>query len=106
MNDGSPDKCPQICDEFAKDDIRVKVIHQVNRGLSEARNVGLKLATGDYVVFLDSDDFFEKGALSTVNKQLEKSKKHSVYIWGFHIRKKKGTIKKTYIPKKINKKIE
>lgn len=56
VDDGSPDKCPEICDKWAKRDNRIKVVHKVNGGVSDARNVGLDMATGDYVVFLDSDD--------------------------------------------------
>ena len=57
VDDGSPDKCPQICDEYASKDKRVKVIHQKNAGVSNARNNGLKIANGDYVLFIDSDDY-------------------------------------------------
>lgn len=57
VDDGSPDKCPQICDEYAGQDNRIRVIHQENSGLSAARNAGLRAATGEYVIFLDSDDF-------------------------------------------------
>lgn len=56
IDDGSPDNCPAMCDEFAKADSRVKVVHKENGGLSSARNVGLKVATGKYVAFVDSDD--------------------------------------------------
>lgn len=58
VNDGSPDNSPAICDEYAQKDNRVKVIHKENGGLSDARNEGLKKATGDFVVFLDSDDYW------------------------------------------------
>lgn len=57
VDDGSPDGCPEICDKYAKKDDRIKVIHKQNGGLSDARNVGLALATGKYVMFVDSDDF-------------------------------------------------
>ena len=56
IDDGSPDKCPQICDEYALKDNRIKVIHQRNQGLSVARNNGLKKAIGEYIAFVDSDD--------------------------------------------------
>lgn len=56
VDDGSKDLSPIICDEWAKKDIRVKVIHKVNGGLSDARNEGLKNAVGEYVCFVDSDD--------------------------------------------------
>lgn len=57
VDDGSPDKCGQICDEYAKLDGRVKVIHKENGGLSDARNYGLDAATGEYISFIDSDDY-------------------------------------------------
>jgi glycosyltransferase involved in cell wall biosynthesis len=57
VDDGSPDRCPAICDEYAEKDFRVKVIHKENGGQSTARNVGLQSATGDYVSFIDSDDW-------------------------------------------------
>lgn len=59
VDDGSPDGCPNICDEYSKKDDRIKVIHQKNMGLSIARNNGIKLATGEYIGFVDSDDFIE-----------------------------------------------
>lgn len=58
VDDGSPDSCPQMCDDFAATDNRIRVIHKANGGLSDARNVGLNAATGDYVIFIDSDDFW------------------------------------------------
>ena len=57
VNDGSPDNCPAICDEYAQKDERVKVIHKENGGLSSARNAGLNIAKGDYICFVDNDDF-------------------------------------------------
>lgn len=56
VDDGSPDSCPAICDEYAEKDGRIKVIHQQNGGLSAARNSGIKIARGSYVSFIDSDD--------------------------------------------------
>lgn len=56
VDDGSPDNCPKICDEYERKDKRIHVIHKVNGGLSDARNFGIKAATGDYIIFLDSDD--------------------------------------------------
>ena len=58
VDDGSPDRCPEICDEYAQKDTRVRVIHKKNGGLSDARNAGLEQMTGDYVIFLDSDDWW------------------------------------------------
>ena len=59
VDDGSPDNCPQMCDEYAKNDSRVKVIHKKNAGLGMARNSGLEIATGEYVAFVDSDDYVD-----------------------------------------------
>lgn len=58
VDDGSPDHCPVMCDAFAEKDARVKVLHKPNGGLSDARNAGLQAASGDYVIFVDSDDFW------------------------------------------------
>ena len=57
VDDGSPDNCPAMCDEYAKLDTRIKVIHKENAGLGYARNSGLEIASGEYVAFVDSDDF-------------------------------------------------
>jgi len=59
VDDGSPDGCPAMCDEYAKQDSRIKVIHKKNEGLGFARNSGLEVATGEYVAFVDSDDFVD-----------------------------------------------
>lgn len=57
VNDGSPDQCGLLCDELAKKDSRIKVIHKVNGGLSDARNAGIDKASGKYIMFIDSDDY-------------------------------------------------
>lgn len=57
VDDGSPDNCPKMCDDYAKKDSRIKVVHKENGGLSDARNAGMKVATGEYVAFIDSDDY-------------------------------------------------
>ncbi len=59
VDDGSPDGCPAICDEYAKADARVRVIHKTNGGLSDARNAGIDAASGDWIAFIDSDDWIE-----------------------------------------------
>ena len=59
VDDGSPDTCPAMCDAFAMQDVRIRVIHKKNGGLSSARNAGLKAASGKYVGFVDSDDDVE-----------------------------------------------
>ena len=59
VDDGSPDKCGEICDEYAENDSRIIVIHKKNGGLSSARNAGIEIAKGDYIGFVDSDDYIE-----------------------------------------------
>jgi glycosyltransferase involved in cell wall biosynthesis len=59
IDDGSPDKCGEICDEYAQKDARIRVYHTENKGISAARNVGLDVATGDFIGFVDSDDWIE-----------------------------------------------
>ena len=59
VEDGSPDNCPKLCDELAKQDSRITVIHKENGGLSDARNAGIEVATGDYILFVDSDDYID-----------------------------------------------
>lgn len=60
VDDGSPDSCPAMCDQWAERDSRIHVIHKKNGGLGDARNAGLQVATGDYIGFVDSDDWCEK----------------------------------------------
>lgn len=60
INDGSPDDCGKICDEYAKIDKRIKVIQQKNQGVSVARNVGMDIVKGKWICFVDSDDWVEK----------------------------------------------
>lgn len=64
IDDGSPDNCPHMCDQWAKKDNRIKVIHKKNGGLSSARNAGLDVCTGDYISFVDSDDYLHKDMYS------------------------------------------
>ena len=63
VDDGSPDRCPELCDTWAQKDPRVRVIHQENGGLSAARNTGIEAATGEFLAFVDSDDMLEPDAL-------------------------------------------
>lgn len=60
VDDGSPDNCPVICDKWAEKDSRIKVIHKNNGGLSDARNIGMKIASGELIGFVDSDDWISK----------------------------------------------
>ena len=59
VDDGSPDNCPQLCDDWQKKDKRIRVIHKENGGLSDARNAGLRASSGELVMFVDSDDWID-----------------------------------------------
>ena len=82
VDDGSPDNCPQICDEYAAKDSRIKVIHKENGGLSSARNAGIKIATGDYLMFMDSDDFWnDKISLSNMLSIVESNIQVEMFLF-------------------------
>lgn len=66
IDDGSPDKCPQICDKWSKEDRRIRVIHKENGGLSDARNKGLNSAKGTYICFVDGDDYVSEKYVETL----------------------------------------
>ena len=71
VNDGSPDNCPKICDDYAKVDSRIRVIHKENGGLLSARKAGLKAARGKYISFVDGDDWVDKYYLDILFKLAE-----------------------------------
>lgn len=73
VDDGSPDTCGNICDEYAQKDARIHVIHKENGGLSDARNAGMKIACGEYVIFIDSDDYIDADMLSYLYENLKKA---------------------------------
>lgn len=70
VDDGSPDNCPTICDDYANRDSRIQVIHKINGGLSDARNVGFEHSTGKYVAFIDSDDYVHPQMLEILYRLL------------------------------------
>ena len=74
VDDGSPDNCGDICDNYALLDNRVKVIHKENGGLSDARNAGLNIAKGEYIVFVDSDDYIDVDMISILYKRIKESR--------------------------------
>ena len=71
VDDGSPDQCPEKCDYYRENDTRIKVIHKTNGGLSSARNAGLDVALGEYIMFIDSDDILKEGALLDIHESLQ-----------------------------------
>ena len=73
IDDGSTDDSGMICDEYAAKDSRIAVIHQKNSGAAAAKNAGLRMATGEYLSFVDSDDYLEPGAFRHMVNLLEKS---------------------------------
>ncbi len=70
VDDGSPDNCPAMCDGWAKRDYRIKVIHKANGGLSDARNAGIAVALGEFIGFVDSDDWIEKSFFECLHKAI------------------------------------
>ena len=74
IDDGSPDRCGEICDEYEKQDKRVRVFHTSNRGLSSARNLGLREAKGNHIGFVDSDDWIEPNMFEVLLRRLEDTK--------------------------------
>lgn len=83
VDDGSPDNCPEIIDIYAINDSRVKVIHKNNGGLSSARNSGIRVASGDYLTFLDSDDYWDDiTAIETLVDQIDDFYA-DVISWGY-----------------------
>lgn len=76
VDDGSPDNCPAMCDEWAEKDSRIRVIHKENGGVSSARNAALDIATGDYIGFVDSDDWIEPEMYSSLIQKISESGKN------------------------------
>lgn len=80
VDDGSPDGCPAICDAYAQKDSRVRVIHQKNEGLSAARNAGMEISSGKYILFCDSDDYVSPNWCEALISQVRGS--HDNFIFG------------------------
>ncbi len=100
VDDGSPDNCPAMCDLWAQKDGRIKVIHKPNGGLSSARNAGLDISCGNFVMFVDSDDWIDE---STVQSLLAISEDADIIMCGFSIEYEDGT---TFQENSGNKKLE
>jgi glycosyltransferase involved in cell wall biosynthesis len=97
VDDGSTDSCPAICDRFAEQDSRVRVIHKENAGLGMARNTGLDHATGDYICFFDSDDYVETDTIAACVAAAEANEADMV-IFGYDDVMAEGTVCGTYAP--------
>lgn len=97
VDDGSPDRCPEMCDRWAERDSRIKVFHQENRGLSAARNVGIANATGQYICFFDSDDYIEKETIRHAYELAEKEQAELV-IFGITFVNGNGKVQGHEIP--------
>lgn len=82
VDDGSPDNCPVICDEYAAKDGRIKVIHKKNGGLVSARNIGVKASTGEYICYVDGDDWIKENLLETVYNKATKAANPDMVIFG------------------------
>ena len=78
VDDGSPDNCGHICDQYAEQDMRIRVIHKSNGGVSEARNAGIREARGEYITFVDSDDWADSRLLEILWNGIEKGAQISV----------------------------
>ena len=99
IDDGSPDRSGEICDEYARKDRRVRVFHKENGGVSAARNVGLNNAKGEYVCFVDSDDWVEEEMFATILDSFQSKKGIDILFWGFQYddsQLQNGTKRKIY----------
>lgn len=74
VDDGSPDNCGKICDNYIEKDVRIKVVHKENGGLSDARNAGIDIANGKYITFVDSDDYIDSEYVELLYKTIKKDK--------------------------------
>lgn len=83
IDDGSTDGSGDLCDQFAASDPRIRVFHKPNGGVSSARNFGLRYASGDYILFVDSDDFLLPGALSCLRNVLQQHPRCDILQFGF-----------------------
>lgn len=102
VNDGSPDGCPELCNQYAASDNRIRVVHKNNAGLGMARNSGLDVAKGDYVAFVDSDDFVELDMYERLYSTAIKENADAVISGGFIDERADGTTYANHIMKTVD----
>ena len=83
VDDGSPDNCPEMCDEWARKDLRIKVIHKANAGAAAARNTAIDQAKGDYLGFVDGDDYIAENMFEEMLVALSGSEKKMAYCTAY-----------------------
>lgn len=92
INDGSDDDCPRICENWAAKDDRIRVFHKENEGLGAARNLGIQVAKGEYLCFVDSDDFLEKNTIEQARKLAA-----DVVVFGYYDVDSKGNLLESFV---------
>ena len=97
VDDGSPDECPMICDKWAEKDDRITVIHKKNGGLSDARNAGLEIADGKYIVFVDSDDYIHTDMITKLYDAIIENNA-DLAVCNYEYVQEDGAIKQEYSP--------
>lgn len=97
VDDGSTDSSGLICDNYSQKDKRIKIIHKCQGGLSDARNAGLKIATGEYISFIDSDDFIDKNMYSILINNTQKYNSDIVWFYYYNYYSKKHFINSSII---------
>lgn len=102
VDDGSTDSSPEICDKYASEYENISVIHKENHGLSHTRNAGLTVAHGEYVYFLDSDDYIDSDAFTMLAEAIEKEKSDFLFFdsWSFEDTQRNFNIPQNYVRKK------
>lgn len=102
VNDGSTDNCEKICKKYVKKDSRIKYIYKENGGLSSARNKGIENATGDYIWFIDGDDYIKDTSLSIIEESISKEQSSFDIIWFKNYIDRNNTISKNNVFRKEN----
>ena len=97
VDDGSPDHCPQKCDEWAKKDLRISVVHKQNGGLSSARNAGIYNANGKYIMFVDADDTIKSNTVENMVNIITQEQSDAVIPMSYYkVYEKFGKPEQTY----------